>query len=458
MIAISSRSCRFPTGRCRERGTVLIIVMWIALGLVTVALYFGQSMVLEYRAADNHASVVEAAHAIEGARRYVTFLLSNLEEPGRMPELDTYAAEQVPVGDAAFWLIGRRDEDEPDDVPVFGLVDVASKLNLNMDVEPEQMRQILETLPGMPLDLAASIMDWRDTDSELTPDGAESETYLLLDPGYYCKDSDFETVEELRLVMGADWDVLYGEDTNRNGVRDPNEDDGDETWPEDDMDGRLDPGLLEYLTVYSREPNKRDDGSERINVNNDGDGQLRQLLEETFGSARADEIEQARGGSGGDVGSVLEFYILSGMTPDEFSQIEDALSVTDASFVEGLVNVNTAPAAVLACLPGIGEEYASQLVAYRLGKTTADLATVAWVAEVMDGEAAREAGPYLTTRTYQFAADVAAVGHMGRGFRRTLFIFDTSGGEPAIVCRRDLTRLGWPLGAQVRDQYALMTE
>ena len=156
--------------------------------------------------------------------------------------------------------------------------------------------------------------------------------------------------------------------------------------------------------------------------------------------------------------SVLECHIRTGMTPEEFSEIHDALTVSDDEFLEGLVNVNTASAAVLACLPGIGEDYADQLVSYRLGKTSDDLETVAWVTEVLEAENAIESGPYLTTRTYQFAVDVAAVGHLGRGFRRTLFVFDTSGDEPAIVCRQDQSRLGWPLGIEIREELASLIE
>jgi len=452
MNSIRTSDC-VSNARLGERGTVLVVVMWIALGLVSVALYFGHSMVFEYRAADNSAAGAEAAQAVEGARRYVSFILANLEEPDAMPDIESYVYEQALVGDATFWLIGRRNEDEPDDVPVFGLVDEGSKLNLNTAT-----LEMLEALPGMPIELAAAIIDWRDEDGELTPDGAESETYLLRDQKYVCKDSNFETVEELRLLVEGELDVLYVEDANRNGVRDPNEDDGDEMWPDDNRDGNLDPGLLEYLTVYTREPNKRDDGSERININ-DGTGQeLRQLLEETFGQERANEIQNAGGPGGTDVRSVLEYYIQSNMTQEEFSEVYDALTVSDDDFVEGLVNVNTASTSVLACLPGIGEEYASQLVAYRQGKTADELDTVAWVTEVLDDESAIEAGPYITTRTYQFAADVAAVGHLGRGFRRTLFIFDTSGDEPQVVYRRDQTRLGWPLGAEIRQLYASIKE
>lgn len=446
------RGCRLLKAAPLRRGTVLIVVLWIAAGLVTVALYFGHSMMLEYRAADNTVAGLEASQVIEGARRYVHFVLANLETPGQWPDIESYEAEQVPVGEAAFWLLGRGDEATAPRTPIFSLVDEASKLNLNAAT-----LEMLEALPEMTAELAAAIMDWRDSDSDVSPGGAESQTYLLREPAYSCKDGAFETVEELRLVDGVDWEILYGEDANRNGILDPNEDDGEESFPDDNRDGILQPGLLEYVTVYSREPNRQEDGTERININTDNDGRLEALLEETFGDARAQQIQQSIGGAGAraNFGSILEYYIRSGMTPEEFSRVGDSLSITDDEFIEGRVNVNTAGETVLACLPGIGEDYASQLVAYRQGKM-AELESIAWVAEVLDEGSAIEAGPYITSRSYQFTADLTAVGHQGKGLRRVLFVFDTSSGEPAVVYRRDWGWLGWPLGTEIRQSLALL--
>ena len=62
-----------------------------------------------------------------------------------------------------------------------------------------------------------------------------------------------------------------------------------------------------------------------------------------------------------------------------------------------------------------------------------------------------EAGDYLTTQSFQFTADVAALGPYGRGYRRVKFIFDTSDGTSRIVYRQDLTSLGWALGKDVRQ-------
>jgi type II secretory pathway component PulK len=145
------------------------------------------------------------------------------------------------------------------------------------------------------------------------------------------------------------------------------------------------------------------------------------------------------------------------MTADEFAQVEDALTVsTDAERV-GLVNVNRAPEAVLACVPGIGTELAASVVATRAGKTWDERKSLAWVATALDRDNAIQAGPYLTTREYQFSADVAAVGQDGRGFARCLFVFDTSQGDPRVAYRRDLTALGWALGSGVWDEYDTST-
>jgi hypothetical protein len=64
-------------------------------------------------------------------------------------------------------------------------------------------------------------------------------------------------------------------------------------------------------------------------------------------------------------------------------------------------------------------------------------------------------GDYLTTHSYQFTADIAAVGNYGRGYRRVKFVFDVSNGAPVILYRQDLSRLGWALGEKARDNLAV---
>ena len=108
-------------------------------------------------------------------------------------------------------------------------------------------------------DVANSILDWLDPTSD-TPrtDGAKDDYYSSLSPPYHCKNGPIDSLEELLLVKGVTPQLLFGNDRNRNGVLDPDEDDGS---------GQVDLGWSAYLTVYSHEPNTDSQGNPRIYIN-----------------------------------------------------------------------------------------------------------------------------------------------------------------------------------------------
>jgi type II secretory pathway component PulK len=475
--------------RSARRGSVLVIVLWIALGLVSLALYFANSMTFELRASDNRVCAMAADQAIDGAVRYLNYLLVQQIANGSngvLPILDISLCQNVPVGDSHYWLIGR-DTNTPvgPGLMCFGLVDEASKLNLNTAATtPLVSSNQFIWLPRMTLDLTQAILDWVNTNGN----GPTATFYAMQQPPYQCKCEPFETVDELRLLYGADMDTLVGEDANRNGILDPNETD-------DNQNGMLDPGVLEYFTVYSRESNTNSDGTARVNISSvsSGSSDLISLLQTNFGTARAEQIlgnlgvvtsgparppggagaagipgGAAAAGMGGAATtrtaaaaatvtftSPLQFYVKSGMTATEFAQIGTNLTATGGSYVQGRVNVNTASAAVLACLAGGDTGVAQQLVNYRQSNPDS-LTSIAWIIDALgqsypDALTALEAGDFLTTQSFQFTADVAALGPFGRGYRRVKFVFDTSDGTPRIVYRQDLTHLGWALGKEVRQ-------
>ena len=165
-----------------------------------------------------------------------------------------------------FWLIGRDPTASAASEPYFALVDESSKLDLNV---PWVTADILSSnFPRMTYDLATAILDWRDTNG--TGDSLNYSQY-----GYLPKHAPFETVGELRLVYGATREILIGEDLNQNGVLDANE----------TNTGLTDPGLFDYVTVYSREPNTFIDGTSLTNVNDQAS--VRALLENQLGATRA---------------------------------------------------------------------------------------------------------------------------------------------------------------------------
>jgi type II secretory pathway component PulK len=296
----------------------------------------------------------------------------------------------------------------------------------------------------MTTELAEAIVAWRSRNQAGTGDS----TYGRLEPPRLNKASNFETVDELRLVYGATLAILLGEDTNRNGLLDENENDGDGTAPRDNPDGLLEPGILEYVTVYSRQPNTRANGARRINITTaQTRGQLAPLLQQRFGGQRAAQILGAVGT--GALRSVAEFMVVGRLTTEEYAQIRGDISASSAATVQGLINVNTASETVLACIPGIGPENAPALVAYRLANPDV-LSSLAWLTQVLDRGAIVRAGPYITDQSYQFTADVVAVAASGRGACRQRTVFDLSAGAPRAVYHQELSDYGWALGVNRR--------
>ena len=106
---------------------------------------------------------------------------------------------------------------------------------------------MLSMLPNMTPDVANSILDWLDPSSTIPrTNGAKDEYYPTLTPAYHVKNGPLDSLEELLLVKGVTPQLLYGNDVNRNGVVDADEDPGN---------GTVDLGWQQYFTIYSREPN-----------------------------------------------------------------------------------------------------------------------------------------------------------------------------------------------------------
>lgn len=415
-------------------GAVLIVVTWIVLVLAALALVFARAMRVELIASANHVAAMQADSIARAALQYVCSQLDGTD--GLASPAAEMSCEAVQVGDGYFWLLAPSLED--DQVYAFGIRDEAARVNLNTAT-----REMLLKLPDMTAEMAAAIVDWRDSDDEVSPGGAESEYYLLLDDPYYSKNAPFETLEELLLVRNASIELLLGEDRNRNGVLDANENDGDAGDPPDDRDGRLDRGLLPYLTVFSREPNQTSAGEARVNVNDPDDRALEQLLEDALDSPRAVEVMALIRGER-PFRNLVDFYLRTRLTAAEFAKVADGITASRERVLAGLVNVSTAPREVLLCLPELEEGDVTELLARR-GAPDTDLSTIAWVADALPREKAVAIGDLITCRSFQYSVDIVAVSGDGRAFRRYLAVVDAAASAPRVIRWTDLTPLGWPL-------------
>ncbi len=302
----------------------------------------------------------------------------------------------------------------------------------------------------MTTDFADAIMDWRGTN------GVVSLDYTSM--GYLPKYAPFETVDELRLVYGSSEDLLVGEDVNRNGVLDKNEKDLN-------GNGTLDSGIFEDVTVYTREPNFHSDGTSLTNVNTASTGTMRTLLQGAgISTSYVPQLTQTNP-SARTYRGLFAFALRCrniGISADDFSRMAGDITTTTNLYLRNRVNVNTANVDVLIALfmganidESTAESAAQTLISYRQQNPN-NLGSVAWIVDALGNNSpvvtALARGDWVTTRSYQFTADIAAVGPYGRGYRRVKFIFDMSDGTPKILYRQDLSRLGWALGEKAREQ------
>ena len=436
MIATINRAYAAPHP---PAGTILIVTIWIILIISSMVLVFARTMRVSAYAAANMVATQQADMIADGALQSVLAQIALQEE---LTDKEKNAlTEAVPVGEGYFWLLQSNLED--DRKHTFGLVHEASKINLN-----SASLEMLQKLPGMSAELAASIIDWRDEDSDLTEGGAESEYYLLQPNAYECKNAALETVEEVMFIRGATQDVLFGEDTNFNGILDDHENDGDKSDPPDDRDGTLDSGLYDYVTVYSREENVDQEGNDRINISdNQSRPQLQQVLQEALDEDRALEIMTLLPNNP-NYDNIFAFYYQIGIEASEFAQFADRLTTSDEEILIGLVNVNIASKPVLLCLPSLEDSDADKLINER-GRASTDLGSIAWVLDVLDQDKALAIGAFITTRSYQYRADIVSVSGNGRSFRRHASILDTMESPTRVRYWKSLAHLGWPLDREI---------
>jgi type II secretory pathway component PulK len=272
------RSCALPVGRA---GVVLLAVLIVIVVLTLSAFLFNEAMMAEYKVTDSFKKVIQARALAESGVDYAAAILSNSDTFTNTLNSNPYNNPQV------FQGISVRDDSEagskgrfniiaplgPDDAPSdslpyrFGVTDESGKINLNALMKLDSSGQLLYNmlsptngpgLPNMTEDIVNSILDWLDADDNPRENGAESETYGAMTPPYRAKNGPLDSLEELLLVKGVTPQLLFGNDRNRNGILDPNE---------DPNSGLVDPGWSAYFTIYSRELNLDSSGNQRIYVN-----------------------------------------------------------------------------------------------------------------------------------------------------------------------------------------------
>ena len=281
----------------QRRGFVLLVVTIVVILLSLAAWSYMNKMSVEQEATMMYGRDVEARMAAESAIEYAAIQIGQLQteqtedvfhNPGLfrgqvLSEVDNAR------GQCRFTILVPNELSSGEGSSVrFGLARETAKFNINRltefegdDDDTTTPYDAISFVPGMTEEISNAILDWIDSDEERRVGGAESADYQGLAIPYSARNAPIESIEELLQIQGITPALFYGEDANRNGMLDPNEDDGNESQPNDNADGILDAGWREYFTASSRERNTTAAGDKKINLNGT-------ILTELF-----DEIEEA---------------------------------------------------------------------------------------------------------------------------------------------------------------------
>lgn len=235
-----------PRRRSHAPAFALVLVL-VAVATTSVVLLALQSSALRQSSAGREA--VAKLRAKWAARAGLEATIARFERATESPDLEyAFRAIQdmtdVSKGNllGASWIIASWDGDTPQEGPA----DAHAKVNIALMTQEDLME-----LEGMTEDVAGAILDWVDSDSTVSELGAEEGFYSQLDAGVVPRNAPPKNMLEIELIAGVDPELLRGEDWNLNGILDPNEDDGELTWPPDNADGILDAGWSAIITTES---------------------------------------------------------------------------------------------------------------------------------------------------------------------------------------------------------------
>ena len=268
-----SNSARGRASGRRRSGVVLLGVLIVIVILSLMAYQFSDRMATEYAAAYNaHRNTQVRAFAASGIH-YCAAMLANPSNAEMISsgvydnELfrDIALADSENLGAAGrFTIVAPADPTDTGGASYrTGVTDEGGKININamMKIDPsgQTLEDMLNKLPNMTPQIAASIVFWADPSATTREGAADSGYYQGLNPPYSCKNAPIDSLDELLLVQGVTRELLYGSDLNHNNLPDPTE--------QSSSGNSIDRGWSAFLTVTSRESNRNAQGLPLVYLN-----------------------------------------------------------------------------------------------------------------------------------------------------------------------------------------------
>ena len=173
----------------RNKGVALIAVLWLVALLTLLAGAVVTLSVTHRRTAVRFAEAAQADLTLDAAIRVV--MLRLIAPPDHAQPWPIGSTQTVDVLDEHVSLVVQRE---------------AGRIDLNT-ANPDLLTALFAANGWRESDassMAARIVDWRDPDDETSPGGAESKEYQAAHLSYGPHNGLFESVDELRQVLGSE--------------------------------------------------------------------------------------------------------------------------------------------------------------------------------------------------------------------------------------------------------------
>jgi type II secretory pathway component PulK len=467
--------------RAAARGVALISVLWVLAVLSVVGLGFAMTVRVD---TELSANSLWEAQALDLANSGVEFTLEAIKAEREQGK--------VYCGLTDSWFSYTSDDlNLTFDEGGFSIrvVDEAGKLDINTANESQLLYFLQDE------NLTMSIIDWRDSDDEALAGGTETAIYEQHVPPYVPRNDRFRTIGELALVDGVTPTALWGQEDARFAERKLGETRG---WADlltvCSIDSNLTPtgdkkvnlntaeddeitqalellldeskiqAILDYREQFQSNNNGGNSGAPTAvpnmgnmpNVDVEGLVGIRQASsgEEdtsdlTSGLTDTGMLVGGPGSEGSGVSTTLDTTLafpstgslikVPGLDTADIKAIWDYVTAVDSDVIEGRVNINTAPAEIIAATmqPEIDTEIAQQLadeiVGYR--NTGLPYMTVADLLDIgTDVQAVFETiADRLTVRSYILTIEATGYTNGGRVQRTLRQIVDVSGSEANVL-------------------------
>ena len=489
----------------RDRRAVVLIIVLVVVVLLALSCYsFCAMMQSEYAGAKQMGRRIQSRNFVDSGVEWARLVLAQgdaywFDAGGIYSNPDLFQGVLViqsedPKETGLFTIIAPNLDDEGVQTGFrFGLTNESTRINLNILTLADQFqenggRTLLMSLPGMDEYTADAILDWIDADDEPREYGAEvNDYYSGLNPPYAPKNGPPDSVEELLLVRGVTPELMFGIDTNHNGIVDSSE----AAIAGDVSDESVLLGWANFLTLFSKEHNVNRAGEPRIYLNNPNLDQLYNDLRSVFTDELSTFIVAYRlfgpyTGSddvSGDIvtaddldltgeaaypitqvldiidmkvevdvegeGKVIQSPVTTATLGQYMTLIMDNLTTIESDMITGRININQAPRIVLQAIPGMEPETVDEIIRVRdIELNDPDLTDnhrlhETWILMegIVDISTMRIMLPFVCAGGDVYRAEIVGYYQGGGASSRAEVVFDTTPQIPRLLFWRDKSHL-----------------